>query len=394
MSVTDFQFAYLTDSRLAAHALSPNPVWLWSADATRILWANPVAAAVFDADSPGALAAISFAPDHAVAAQVARLAGTLPQGGAARLERLRGFGAGFGSTLTCLCSRIVLADNSPAVLMVSTERAGRALGLPNRAQRLLADFDRPAAIFTADGELIEAMPAASERFGDKLDLIALGAERLAREALLNGRAEGDIAASPVTVFRLGAGAAVALLVAFAVPEKAASPAAAAPDTHARRFPFRFVWQIDSADRFILEKDDFAQLLGRKTAAILGRPWTEIAAALQLDPQGTVASALAARSTWSGIVLPWPVDDTDEPLPIEMSGLPVFDRDRRFTGYRGFGICPRRRAVGGARAAPGAARASASADRGRSPNRRDQCIAARPAAGRRPPGAQRRRAQRL
>ena len=338
MSATDFQFACLTDSRLAPHALSPNPVWLWSADATRVLWANPVAAAVFDADLPGALAAISFAPEHAVAAQVARLAGTLPQGGAARLERLRGFGAGFGSTLTCLCSRIVLADNSPAVLMIATERAGRALGLPNRAQRLLADFERPAAVFTADGELIEAMPAASERFGYKLDLIALGAERLAREALLNGRAKGDIAAWPVTVLRLGAGAAVALLVAFAAPEKAASPEAAAPETNARRFPFRFVWQIDAADRFILEKDEFAKLLGRKTAAVLDRPWTEIAATLKLDPQGAVASALAARSTWSGIVLPWPVDDADEPLPIEMSGLPVFDRDRQFTGYRGFGIC--------------------------------------------------------
>jgi PAS domain S-box-containing protein len=49
-------------------------------------------------------------------------------------------------------------------------------------------------------------------------------------------------------------------------------------------------------------------------------------------------ALAACSTWSGIVVPWPVDDADQPLPIELSGLPVFDRDRRFAGYRGFGIC--------------------------------------------------------
>ena len=26
------------------------------------------------------------------------------------------------------------------------------------------------------------------------------------------------------------------------------------------------------------------------------------------------------------------------LPVEMSGLPVFDRDRNFRGYRGFGVC--------------------------------------------------------
>ena len=75
-------------------------------------------------------------------------------------------------------------------------------------------MDRPSAIFTADGELIEAVPAARQRLGDKRDLIALGAEKLAREASLNGRAEGEIAAGPITMLRLGAGATVTLLVAF------------------------------------------------------------------------------------------------------------------------------------------------------------------------------------
>ena len=125
MNGLEFQFACLSDQRLAAHAMSPTPVWLWSTDATCVLWANPIAAAIFDAASPGALAAIRFAPEHTAAAQVVRLAGTLPQGGAPRLERLRGFGASYGGTLVCLCSRITLADNSPAVLVVSTERAGK-----------------------------------------------------------------------------------------------------------------------------------------------------------------------------------------------------------------------------------------------------------------------------
>ena len=352
MSGTEFQFTCLSDQRLAAHALSPTPVWLWSTDARRVLWANPIAAAVFDAATPGALAAVSFEPQQPVAAQIARLAGTLPHGGAARLERLRGFGAGFGGTLICLCSRIALADNSPAVLVVSTERAGKDLSLPDRAQRLLADLGRPAAVFTADGELIEAAPAARERFGDKRDLVALGAKQLAREASLNGRANGDIAAWPATVLRLGAGATVTLLVAFAAPEKAASTDAtaavtqaastaakpAAPEARPRRFPLRFVWQMDAANRFTLGKEDFAKMLGPKTAAVLDCPWADIAETLKLDPQSAVANALTARTTWSGIVVPWPVDDADEPLPIEMSGLPVFDRDRQFAGYRGFGIC--------------------------------------------------------
>ena len=350
MNGPEFQFACLSDQRLAAYALSPTPVWLWSADATRVLWANPIAAAIFDAASPGALAAVRFAPEHTAAAQIVRLAGTLPQGAAPRLERLRGFGASYGSTMVCLCSRITLADNSPAVLVVSTERGGKDLSLPDRAQRLLTDLERPAAIFSADGELIEAMPAARERFGNHRDLVALGAEQLAREASLNGRADGDIAAWPATMLRLGAGATVTLLVAFATSEKAARAAApvaqaaptipnpAAPELRPHRFPLRFVWQMDAANRFTLGTEEFATILGPKTAALLGRPWAEIADALKLDPQGAVSKALAARATWSGIIVHWPVEDEDQSLPVEMSGLPVFDRDREFTGYRGFGIC--------------------------------------------------------
>src|SRR3972149_10749055 len=100
MSGTELQFAWLSDARLAAHALSPMPVWLWCADAARILWANPTAAAIFDAASPGALAPLQFDPQHVRAAQILRLAGTLPQGGAPRLARLRGFGASFGGPPT------------------------------------------------------------------------------------------------------------------------------------------------------------------------------------------------------------------------------------------------------------------------------------------------------
>ena len=35
---------------------------------------------------------------------------------------------------------------------------------------------------------------------------------------------------------------------------------------------------------------------------------------------------------------WPLDDSDDQMVVEMSGLPVFDREREFTGFRGFGIC--------------------------------------------------------
>ena len=64
----------------------------------------------------------------------------------------------------------------------------------------------------------------------------------------------------------------------------------------------------------------------------------MAATLGLDPEGQVARAFASRETWSGITVAFPVDGTDTRLAVELSGLPVFDRDRNFRGYRGFGVC--------------------------------------------------------
>jgi len=53
---------------------------------------------------------------------------------------------------------------------------------------------------------------------------------------------------------------------------------------------------------------------------------EVAETLQLDSHGQIAQALASRETWSGLVVHWPVDGSNERLAVEMSGLPVFDRD--------------------------------------------------------------------
>ena len=60
--------------------------------------------------------------------------------------------------------------------------------------------------------------------------------------------------------------------------------------------------------------------------------------LDIDPNGQITEAVASRDTWSGITIEWPVDGADERLAVELSGLPVFDRERHFGGYRGFGVC--------------------------------------------------------
>src|SRR6266849_6406052 len=138
MSDPAFPLACLRDERLAPVATSVLPAWLWSADANRILWANPTGAAIFGAATSAASSTRKFDAGQPAAAQIAQLAATLPPDGSPRLERLRGFGAGVGRTLTCACARITLPGNVAAILVSANEPAGPNLTLPERVRRLFA----------------------------------------------------------------------------------------------------------------------------------------------------------------------------------------------------------------------------------------------------------------
>ncbi len=386
MAVVESELGLSHHPRLAAFATSPWPAWLWSADGSRILWANAAGTAVFGAVSASDIAGRRFGANQPAAAQILRLAVTLPSSGPPRLERLRQFGAGFSRALTCACSCIILPDGTASVLIAATEAAGPALTLAERVRRLLADRHQALAVFAPDGALIHATDAARKRLDAANTLSALGLAETAPAALAAGSASGRARCGrdtlPVTVERLGEDVSRVLVVVFphqpvettAAPAQtgesveagtaadqkredlpmSASPApaqaslaaadakpasASADDPVAeRRHPLRFVWQMDADGRFVVGSDEFIELVGPRTMASFGRYWREIAAELMLDPDNQFERAAATRETWSGITLQWPIDETDERLPVELAGLPVFDRDRLFRGYRGFGVC--------------------------------------------------------
>jgi signal transduction histidine kinase len=106
----------------------------------------------------------------------------------------------------------------------------------------------------------------------------------------------------------------------------------------RRHSLRIVWQLDEEGCFSVGSDEFIALMGARTAIMMGKPWVDMAAELSLDPDGQIARAIASRDTWSGLTVSWPVGEGADRLTIELSGLPVFDRERVFRGYRGFGVC--------------------------------------------------------
>jgi PAS domain S-box-containing protein len=334
------------DPRLMAHALSAAPAWAWSGDGSRILWANPPGADVFKAATPDALAALRFDSGNPNAAQVARLAETLPEG-VWRLERLRGFGAAVGGLLTCQCMRLELASQ-PAVLIVAGERVGPGLSFEARLRRLVSGNANPAAAFSAKGKLLEASADAIALLGARTQLDHIGAASLVQQAIDNGHAEGETSIGPVALDRLNAGDSSVLLMTLrtngtqtpaeskpavpavtAIPETPAKPIEAASER-----PLRFVWHMDRERRFTIQSENAASLLGPRIGALLGKPWGDIAG--ELDPQGVVAPLLDRHDTWTGIVLRWPIEDGT--TGVELSGLPLFGASREIEGYRGFGIC--------------------------------------------------------
>jgi signal transduction histidine kinase len=379
MSAVESELALFKIPRLAALATSAWPAWLWSADLSHIVWANAVGAAVFGAANAAEVSAVQSSATDAAGAQISRIAASLPSGGQERLERLRGFGAGFGRALVCNCARIALPDGSAAILVAAIEAAGPTLPLRERVRRVLPESAEALAAFSSDGALLHANTTALTRLSGADTLSALGLEALASTALQAGHANGTArlgkADSAANLWRLGKDESRVLVLTLAPPKEAiadtnaprenetvgpvpvpeAAPAAAPQASLAapppsrpsdspiglpaeRRHPLRFVWQMDAEGRFVVGSEEFIELVGAHTIAACGRAWGEIAAALKLDPDNQVGRAVATHETWSGVQISWPVDDTSERLPVELSGLPVFDRDRAFQGYRGFGVC--------------------------------------------------------
>jgi PAS domain-containing protein len=234
MSISEFQLRGVADPRLATHATSPLPAWLFSIDGSRVLWANPPAARAFGASNAVTLAARAFGPADIHRRQVLQLARRLPPNGAPRLERLRGFGALPGMLVTCGCTRMDFADGSEAVLVRATQSAARTMPLIERLQRLIDGNDMPIAVFARDGLFIGASDAARKLLGFR-DLAEAGLDQARHDALADGHVEMPIDIGQVNLNmilqRVGAGADIGLLV-FIAPQAPQHPQATAADPDA------------------------------------------------------------------------------------------------------------------------------------------------------------------
>ncbi|HKG99542.1 MAG TPA: PAS domain-containing sensor histidine kinase, partial [Bradyrhizobium sp.] len=231
MNSTEFQLRGVGDPRLALHATSALPAWLWSLDGTRILWGNPVGAKLFGAASGAALCKRTFGPADAHRRQIAQLARKLPAGGAIRLERLRGFGAPLGALVTCGCAWLEFAEAGDGILVAVAEAVSRTLPLLERLQWLVEEIDSPIVAFARDGTFVAASDTARPLFGS-CNLSEAGLEQAGKDALMHGRAEITNGIGHVTLQRVGAGGGLGLVALIA----AGASATAHPRTSAPTLP--------------------------------------------------------------------------------------------------------------------------------------------------------------
>ncbi|BCG96983.1 PAS domain S-box protein [Mesorhizobium sp. 131-2-1] len=150
-----------------------------------------------------------------------------------------------------------------------------------------------------------------------------GGDEARHQDRVSGKAEAAEPVSPAEAPRQAAAASTA------------TPAERTIDRSAP--PLRFVWRTDADGKFSALSPEFAEIVGKPAADVIGRRFKDVATTFGLDASGEIAGLLERRDTWSGRSVLWPVAGTDLKIPVDLAALPVYGRSRAFEGFRGFGV---------------------------------------------------------
>ena len=368
-----------------------------STDLERILWSNGQGAAIFG--YPDIEAAIGASPRLPLAArrQIMSASGfPIIDGERTILVRIA---TGVDSSAYAFTARTVRLPGDEAAILLAAAVYASKQDDSGAAQSAVGGFGVQTghlALIDAKGEAIAATPGYAALGIRAETLTALAREIGGGERLAKRLVEGDGASYPSGLARLTDEPAVHLLVVVnegrighdrqgeiekrvdqgsqtAVPEARIDPRSderaplhdneGEPDDHDQWYfnaargdvgkpgpnlsdaaqaplppaPVRFVWRTDAQARFSAISPEFAQLVGAPAADVMGRPFSEVATAFDLDPSGEIGALLERRDTWSGRSVLWPVAGSSMRLPVDLAALPVHGRDRTFEGFRGFGV---------------------------------------------------------
>ncbi len=387
----------LADPAVADMIAESGPWWLWTADATHLVATNGAGARAMGAAGVSAAIARGYAPSHAFAGQIRRLADQ--PGDGTRSGRLRIFGR-FGSESAVVEVRAIAAGDTHliAVRLAATQRGDAR----EAARAFLGDMTQPALLFGRDGGSLGASsPAAGIGAAPLSELIGPEFERVMVDLDRDGRASVALVNGTMTLTRVNAADAIlALLPQASVPEaqgglrlvasapaapvavepapeidlpaeaEEPAPTAAAPAVDAAQEPEPAEEaaagpaalpepavspepeppaatpsaqpapeQIEAPARFAWRMDGsltFHSIDPPAMAAPAGLTLHEAAARFGLDPEGQVARAVEASRPFSGVPAVWPLGDGPRRLGVTLAAFPTL-RDGGLQGYAGFGL---------------------------------------------------------
>ncbi|WP_281800232.1 PAS domain-containing sensor histidine kinase [Methylocystis echinoides] len=223
----------------------------------------------------------------------------------------------FGADSEALAGRLFGADAGRLAALIESVRQGAALRL-ERLQLPLTMGSQPVTI------LCRMLAEAGET--GPIIVAALGL----RAAVLDGAAQ---TAAPTPALAPAPAPAPA-------PERPNAPQTDAAlreeliNRSVARAP-RFLWKTDAEGRFVDVTHVLADVAGAEGADILGRRVEEAAARFGLD--AAFAAAIAARRSFAGVGVDWPIAGAGARAPTTLGGLPVTDAERRFAGFQGYGV---------------------------------------------------------
>ncbi len=272
---------------------------------------------------------------------------------------------------------IFIAAVAPSSLIYASgplQTLFKSTRLEDISNRLLAKVEGKPSLSALFGHLTPGAPGRLERvrlvFGLRVETVTVLVRRTAAPvAAIIGMVVGARIAQPPGGFppalsalsaaaQTAPAAPVAVIAAPTLPIPAPAPPEApkavpmAPASHggavgklsadlAARHdnaPFiRFLWQTDPAGRLTSLTGPFCEVLGCATDSLIGFDFVALASAC--GPQGAAAvrAAFAARQSWSGLDLLWPIARAKAAAPITLGALPSLDAQGGFQGYRGFGV---------------------------------------------------------
>lgn len=194
-----------------------------------------------------------------------------------------------------------------------------ARSFPAGLARLVDDPPRHLLVVVDDGEIRQAEPPPAPS-------VAPAEENAAAVDIVTDERQAEPLPEdePVRKIEERAGA--------AERQESPSPARTDPGTE----PVRFVWRTDTEGAFSAISPDFVALVGEQAADVIGQRFSDVAAAFGIDPEGEIGQLLERRDTWSGRTVRWPTASGLR-IPVDLAALPVYNRDRVFEGFRGFGV---------------------------------------------------------